>query len=74
MNKAFQDMAERMVTLIRVMYIYLDEFENKRECPFFSELKGMTMALETMGIDYELEYNDEIKISAVIVNGYKAIV
>lgn len=67
-------MAERMVTLIRVMYIYLDEFENKRECPFFSELKGMTMALDTMGIDYELEYNDEIKISAVIVNGYKAIV
>ena len=67
----FNEMADRMAVTIRVMYLYIDGFENKRFCPFYSELKGMEMALKTMGIEYEYEYNDDVtKITSVTVQGH----
>ena len=52
MNELFKEMANRMATTYRVAQIYKDSYENKRECPFVSEFKGMEMALKTLGIDF----------------------
>lgn len=67
-------MANRMVTTIRVINIYVDQYENQRECPFYSELKGMEMTLKTFGIDFDYEYNEDLEITAVTVQGHKATV
>lgn len=71
MKETFKTMADRMAKKIRVMYLSVDHYENKRNCPFFSELKGMEQALVTMGIEYEYEYDSDYKIAAVIVMGEK---
>ncbi len=75
MKDIMKAMAERLATKIRVTKIALDDERyhlNKRECPFYSEWKGMEQALKTMGIEYEYEYNDEYMITAVIVMGQRA--
>lgn len=70
MTQMFRDMAERMAITIRVMGLYIGQYENKRECPFYSELTGMEMALKTMGIEFEYTYNADVtEITAVTVNG-----
>ena len=66
MSKA---MAERMANKIRVAKIFVGEFDNKRECPFYSELKGMEQALNTLGIPFHYEFNSCYEISAVNVDG-----
>lgn len=75
MTQMFKDMAERMATTIRVMNISIGEYENKRNCPFYSELKGMEMALKTMGIDFEYIFDVDVKtITSVTVMGYTVII
>lgn len=74
MTEMMKAMAERIASKIRITNIFVDNYNNKRECPFYSEWKGMEQALKAMGIDYEYEYNEEIKIVAVIVRGQKAII
>ena len=71
MNQMYKDMAERMATSIRVMNISIDNYENKRECPFYSELRGMEMALKTMDIEFEYTFDTEVKeITSVTVMGH----
>jgi hypothetical protein len=74
MNDMMKRMAERMASKIRVMKISVDHYENKRNCPFYSELKGMEQALNTMGIDYKYDYNGDYEIVAVAVGGHKVAV
>lgn len=71
MNEAMKAMAARMAAKIRVIKISIDHYENRRNCPFFSELKGMEMALNTMGISFHYEYDDDINIIAVNVGGQR---
>lgn len=75
MTQMFKDMAERMATKIRVMNISIGQYENKRNCPFYSELKGMEMALETLGIEFEYTFDVDVKaITAVTVMGHTVII
>lgn len=67
MNEMMKVMAERIASKIRIANIFVDNYSNKRECPFYSEWKGMEQALKAMGIDYEYEYNEDIQVVAVIV-------
>ena len=74
MKDTMKAMAERLANKIKVAKIGLDNERyhlNKRECPFYSEWKGMEQALKTLGIDYEYEYNDEYMITAVTVMGQR---
>lgn len=66
--------AERMAITIRVANLYKGEYENKRECPFYSEWKGMELMLKAMGINFEYDFDDNYEVSAVIVNGEKVII
>ena len=74
MNELYKEMANRMATTYRVAKIYKGSYENKRECPFVSEFKGMEMALKTLGIEFEYEFDDNYEISAVIVQGNRTAV
>ena len=74
MTERMKAMADRMAHKVKMVRIFADRFENKRNCPFYSELKGMEMALETMGIEYSFEYNEENMITAVTVMGQRVAV
>ena len=74
MNEIMKAMAERIASKIRVTNIYISNYENRRNCPFYSEWKGLEMALKTMGINYEYEYDNNLAITAVIVDGQRAII
>ena len=39
---------------------------------FVYECRGIQQTLETLGVDYEYEFDLDCKISAVIVNGFRA--
>lgn len=71
MKEIMKAMAERMANKIRLINHVIEDYENKRNCPFYSELRGMEQALKTMGIDYVYEYNSDIKITAVVVMGQR---
>lgn len=71
MNEMMKAMAERMANKIRIIPHYIEGYTNKRECPFYSELRGMEQALKTMGIEYGYEYNQDIQIVAVTVMGQR---
>ena len=68
-QEAYKAMAERIAIKYRVMKISVDHYENKRNCPFYSELRGMEIALKTLGINYEYTYNDDCEIVAISVEG-----
>ncbi len=72
----YKEMAERMAITIRVMNISIEKYKNnKRNCPFYSELRGMEMALKTMGIKFEYTFDIDVKvITAVTVMGYTVII
>lgn len=45
---------------------------NFRECPFWSELKGMEQTLKIMGIDFEYEFNKEVtEMTAIKAQGIR---
>ena len=68
MDEMMRAMAKAMAAKIRIARIYVENYENKRHCPFYSEWKGMELALRTMGINYDYEFDDETyEITAVIV-------
>lgn len=69
-----KEMAEKIAAKIRVMRIGIDRYENKRNSPFFSEWKGMEIALKTLGINYEYEYNDDCEMIAVIVENERVAI
>lgn len=69
MKDMMKKIAERMAITIRVANLYKGEYENKRECPFYSEWKGMELMLKALEINFEYDFNDSYEITAVIVNG-----
>ena len=71
MTEMMKAMARRIATKIRVANIYVENYSNKRECPFYSEWKGMEQALKAMSIHYEYEYDKNYQIVAVVVNGQR---
>lgn len=74
MNQMMQNMADRMALTIVVARLSVEKYKNRRECPFWSELKGMEMALKTMGVPFEYDYDDDTQIVAVAVDGCRAAV
>ena len=74
MNELFKTLSELMAIKQRVVNIYVDNYENKRECPFYSELRGIEETLKHMGIDFEYEFDNELNIVSVSVMGYKTTI
>ncbi len=73
MEQVMRDMASAMAAKIRIARHFVVGYENKRQCPFHSEWKGMELALKAMGIPYDYEFDDETyEITAVIVAGQRA--
>lgn len=67
-NEIIKDIAERMMIKIRVMYLYINEYKNKRECPFYSELIGMEQLLKTIGVEFEYTFDlDTMEITALTI-------
>lgn len=73
MNK-MMEIAERIANLVALNNMYESNYTNKRECPFYSEVRGMEMLLKMMEIpfEYDIDINNDYKIIAVIVNGCRA--
>lgn len=71
MTNSFKAMAQAMANKVKMVRIFADRYENKRECPFYSELAGMKQALKAMGIEFSFEYNEEYMITAVTVMGQR---
>ena len=69
MKDMAREIANRMAITIRVANLYKGDYENKRECPFYSEWKGMELLLKAMQIEFEYEFNDTYEITTVIVMG-----
>lgn len=68
MNEAMRDVAQAMANKIKIARLYIGKYENKRQCPFHSEWKGMELALKAMGIPFDYEFDDETyEITAVTV-------
>lgn len=73
MNEAMKNMAKAMANKIKIARLYIGKYENKRQCPFHSEWKGMELALKAMGIPFDYEFDDDTyEITAVIVAGQRA--
>lgn len=68
MNEAMRDVAQAMANKIKIARLYIGKYENKRQCPFHSEWKGMELALKAMGIPFDYEFDDDTyEIVAVTV-------
>lgn len=68
MNEAMRDVAQAMANKIKIARLYIGKYENKRQCPFHSEWKGMELALKAMGISFDYEFDDDTyEIVAVTV-------
>lgn len=75
MTESMKAMAQAMANKTKMVRIFADSYENKRECPFYSELKGMELALKAMNIEYDFEYDEETyMITAVTVMGQRVAV
>ena len=75
MKAMAQAMAQAMANKTKIVRIFADRYENKRECHFYSELKGMELALKAMNIEYDFEYDEETyMITAVTVMGQRVAV
>lgn len=68
MNREMMEtIADRLATTARVAKIFRGNYENQRECPFVSELKGMELMLKAMEIPFEFTYDENFEISGVTV-------
>ena len=65
-----KEIAERMIIKIRLYQCYKDNYkENKRHCPFYSELVGIEELLKLMGIEFEYTYDlNTLEITAVTLD------
>ena len=65
MTNMVNDLAERMVILMRVVNI-----SGLSGNKLSHELNGMVMAVKAIGIDYEFEFNSDVtQYTALILNG-----
>lgn len=65
--------AETMANLAAISKNYKGQYENIRNCPFYSELKGMERMLKMLGIEFEYEFDCNYEITAITVDGCKAL-
>lgn len=72
-NKNMMVIAETMANLAAVVKNYKGQYENIRNCPFYSELKGMERMLKMLDIEFEYELDSDYEITAITVGGCKAI-
>lgn len=65
-----KEIAERMIAKVRMYQMYKDNYkENKRNCPFYSELVGIEEMLKLLGIEFEYTFDlDTMEITAVTVD------
>lgn len=68
---SYRKIVKRIVNKISLYKLFKQKYKNSRECPFYSEWKGIEQTLEMLGIKYEYEFDDECNIIAVIVEGEK---
>ena len=67
MNTMINNLADRMVTLMRVINIDGISGEGNK---FKHELRGMTMALQAMDIEFEFDFNSEVtEYTAITIMG-----
>ncbi|CAJ0596528.1 unnamed protein product [Cylicocyclus nassatus] len=74
MTEIIKEIAKEMATKIAIVKMNKNDEEwkgNIRKFPIFSEWKGMEQTLKVMGIEFEYEFDDNLEITAVIVNGFK---
>lgn len=73
MTEMFKEFAERLANKTRLIESFKDSYpDNIRECPFFSERRGIEEALKVMGIEVDYEFNADVTaITAVSVMGQR---
>ena len=71
MKEIMNQVANRMASKIRVARNTMENFEAERANPFYSEWKGMEQLLDTMGIEFSYEYDDNYEITAITVGGQR---
>ncbi len=67
---------KEMAIKCRVIRLFIDQYkDNKRECPFYSELKGIEQVLDIMGIEYSYGFDlENMKRVSVTVEGHTEII
>ena len=61
----------RVVNMVKRNNEYIFD-NNIRTNPFYSEFAGMTLALKAMGIDYEIDWNEDVtEMTAITIMGIK---
>ena len=77
-QKQIREIGKVMANKVSIVNFTKDDEEwkdNIRKNPIFSELKGMEMALNILGIDFDYEFNDEVtKITALTVGGERFLI
>lgn len=69
MNEMINKIGERLVNKGKLVNRYLQSCEadeNKRKNPFYSEFQGMLQLLKAMDMDYEIEWDAEVKLMTAI--------
>lgn len=75
-NKVIKEIAETMMVKVRCFNLYKENYKNnKRQCPFYSELVGMEQMLKIMGIEFEYTFDLEtFEITAITIEDITVIV
>lgn len=73
-EKQIRTIADAMMNKVHLVNMYKQQYENIREFPIYSELKGMEMVLKMMEIKFEYGFNDEVtEITSLTIGNYTAI-
>lgn len=75
-NNRMMEIAKVMANLIALEKDFKDDEEfkgNIRKCPFHSERVGMERMLKMMGIDFEYEFDADVNMIGITVDGNKAM-
>lgn len=74
MTEMINNIGNRMVTKARLVNKVLEDWENGecknlRSNPFYSEFQGMCQLLKAMDMEYDIQYNDNLRIAAIVITG-----
>lgn len=73
MNEMLREIGDRLANKYSLYSIYKNNYNNNhRECPFYSEARGIEEALKVMGINFSIEFDVQVSYEvpvAVVVNG-----
>ncbi len=68
----YMRLAKRMATKLRAAKANYPEKIEAQRSRYYIEFRGMAQALDTLGVEFHYEFDDNYNISAVIVNGERA--